>query len=180
MNLRDIIRKVILEKIENKEPTKYGVGYKVFQLRSDGLYPMKIANEGARPFELNKWIYATAGKFDSFTSKGIPHVKSAGKGTKSGSGTLSWRPGFHIGMIPSAAQFNKKTGDFPASDLVWAEVLYSNDVNYQDLAMANGVSEKGKFSRSMAGYKGIPKNGSYLYKTNADQKGTDPWVICVQ
>lgn len=68
-------------------------------------------------------------------------MKAGGKGTQGGSGTLAYRPGWHLGEIPYALQFNRRnpqTGErdlFPA-DFVWAEVEYAADHDYQQEAMS--------------------------------------------
>ncbi|MGM9693483.1 MAG: hypothetical protein ACI3YC_00535, partial [Alloprevotella sp.] len=92
-----------------------------------------------------------------------------------------YRPGWHLGTIPYAIQFNRlnpETGEktlFPRN-FVWAEVEYAADVDYQDEAMSHGMTEGGKFRHAYAGLPRVPENGSYTYRTNPNPE-TDPWVI---
>lgn len=107
-------------------------------------------------------------------------MKVGGKGTQGGSGTLAYRPGWHLGEIPYALQFNRK-GESGVKELfpknfVWAEVEYANDVDYQEEAMSYGMNKNGKFQHSLAGLPRLPKDGSYRYRTNPNLE-TDPWII---
>lgn len=100
---------------------------------------------------------------------------------RGGSGSLAFRPGWHLGDIPKATQFDRKnpaTGErelFPY-DFVWAECEYAMDVDYQEEAMSYGYTENGKFRHSYAGLPRLPVDGYYHYRTNPDPK-TVPWVI---
>lgn len=103
-------------------------------------------------------------------------------------------PGWHLGEIPYALQFNRgakidnppgitnkkceiiKVGEFFPGYFVWAEVEYANDVGYQNETMRYGYNEAGNFQHSLAGLPRIPKDGSYKYRTNANP-ATAPWII---
>lgn len=108
-------------------------------------------------------------------------MKSGGKGTQGSSGKLAYRPGWHLGEIPYALQFNRvnpANGQkelFP-KDFVWAEVEYAADTDYQDEAMGYGYTPNGKFRHSYAGLPRVPENGYYRYRTNPNPE-TDPWII---
>ncbi|MDY4555455.1 MAG: helicase-related protein [Prevotella sp.] len=166
---------------EDEPPTKTGIGYKVFVLKDGKLYPPMIANPGGEATPVGVWLDADAAPVVGVTKTGRQQVKAGGKGTQGGSGKLSYRPGWHLGEIPYALQFNRmnpETGQrelFPAN-FVWAEVEYANDVDYQDEAMSYGMTASGKFKHSLAGLPRLPENGSYRYRTNPDPN-TDPWVI---
>ena len=177
------------------EPKKKGIGYKVFLLGKDGkLYPPMVANPNGNATPVGVWLDADAAPIAGESKTGRPQVKQGGKGTQGGSGTLAYRPGWHLGEIPYALQFNKgekvpnplgiknkkgeviKVGKYFPKNFVFAEVEYADDVDYQDEANKEGYNENGKFVHSLAGLKHLPTDGSYKYRTNANP-ATDPWVI---
>ncbi len=166
---------------EEEPPKKTGIGYKVFVLKDGKLYPPMVANPGGEATPVGVWLNADAAPVAGLTKTGRQQVKAGGKGTQGGSGTLAYRPGWHLGLIPYAKQFNRRnplTGQrelFPAN-FVWAEVEYADDVDYQDEAMSYGMNKNGKFQHSLAGLPRVPENGSYRYRTNPDPT-TDEWVI---
>ena len=166
---------------EDEPPTKTGIGYKVFVLKDGKLYPPMVANPNGEATPVGVWLDADAAPVAGVTKTGRQQVKAGGKGTQGGSGKLAYRPGWHLGEIPYAVQFNRmnpETGQrelFPAN-FVWAEVEYANDVDYQEEAMSYGMNASGKFQHSLAGLPRLPENGSYRYRTNPDPN-TDPWVI---
>ena len=166
---------------EDAPPAKTGVGYKVFVLKDGKLYPPMVANPNGAATPVGVWLDADAAPVAGTSKTGRQQVKAGGKGTQGGSGKLAYRPGWHLGTIPYALQFNRlnpETGQrelFPAN-FVWAEVEYANDVDYQKEAMSYGMNANGKFQHSLAGLPRLPENGSYMYRTNPDPK-TDPWVI---
>lgn len=161
-------------------PKKTGKGYKVFYLKDGKLYPPMVANLGGVDTPVGVWLDAEEGTRAGESKTGRPQVKQGGKGTQGGSGKLAYRPGWHLGEIPYALQFNRKdeSGEktlFPA-DFVWAEVEYANDVDYQEEAMSYGYNANGKFQHSLAGLPKLPTDGSYRYRTNPNPE-TDPWII---
>ncbi len=166
---------------EDEPPKNTGIGYKVFVLKDGKLYPPMVANPNGEPTPVGVWLDADAAPVAGVTKTGRQQVKAGGKGTQGGSGKLAYRPGWHLGEIPYAMQFNRKnptTGQrelFPAN-FVWAEVEYANDVDYTDEARSYGVNPSGKYQHSLAGLPRVPENGSYKYRTNPDPK-TEPWII---
>lgn len=162
-------------------PKNTGIGYKVFYRGKDGkLYPPMVANPNGADTPIGVWLNADAAPISGESKTGRPQVKAGGKGTQGGSGQLAYRPGWHLGEIPYALQFNRKdeNGDrtlFP-KDFVWAEVEYAADVNYQQEAEKEGVTENGKYRHSYAGLKYLPTDGYYRYRTNPNPE-TDPWII---
>lgn len=162
-------------------PKNTGIGYKVFYRGKDGkLYPPMVANPNGADTPIGVWLNADAAPIAGESKTGRPQVKAGGKGTQGGSGQLAYRPGWHLGEIPYALQFNRKdeNGDktlFP-KDFVWAEVEYAADVNYQQEAEKEGVTENGKYRHSYAGLKHLPTDGYYRYRTNPNPE-TDPWII---
>ncbi len=165
---------------QKPEPTKKGIGYKVFVLKNGKLYPPKVANPNGAETPVGVWLDADAAPVAGETKTGRPQVKQGGKGTEGGSGKLAYRPGWHLGLIPYALQFNRKDAEgkmtlFPAN-FVFAEVEYAADKDYQDEAHAEGVNANGKYQHSLAGLKHLPTDGYYMYRTNPNPE-TDPWVI---
>lgn len=162
-------------------PKNTGIGYKVFYRGKDGkLYPPMVANPNGADTPIGVWLNADAAPISGESKTGRPQVKAGGKGTQGGSGQLAYRPGWHLGEIPYALQFNRKDekGDktlFP-KDFVWAEVEYAADVNYQQEAEKEGITENGKYRHSYAGLKHLPTDGYYRYRTNPNPE-TDPWII---
>lgn len=166
---------------EDEPPTKTGIGYKVFVLKDGKLYPPMVANPNGEATPVGVWLDADAAPVAGVTKTGRQQVKAGGKGTQGGSGKLAYRPGWHLGEIPYALQFNRinpETGQrelFPAN-FVWAEVEYANDVDYNEEARSYGMNANGKYQHSLAGLPRVPVNGAYKYRTNPDPN-TDPWVI---
>lgn len=163
-----------------KAPKKTGIGYKVFYQKDGKLYPPMVANPGGVDTPIGVWLDADAAPIVGTSKTGRPQVKNGGKGTQGGSGTLAYRPGWHLGLIPYAIQFNRKDENgektlFP-KDFVWAEVEYAADKNYQKEAEAEGYTENGKYRHSYAGLKHLPTDGYYIYRTNPNPD-TDPWII---
>lgn len=166
---------------QKPEPEKKGTGYKVFVLGKDGkLYPPMVANPNGAATPVGVWLDADAAPVAGESKTGRPQVKQGGKGTQGGSGKLAYRPGWHLGVIPYAIQFNRKDAEgnktlFP-KDFVFAEVEYAADKDYQDEAHAEGINSNGKYQHSLAGLKHLPTDGYYMYRTNPNPE-TDPWVI---
>lgn len=167
--------------IRTKEPPKKtGKGYKVFVLKDGQLYPPMVANPNGEGTPIGVWLDADAAPIAGQSKTGRPQVKAGGKGTQGGSGQLAYRPGWHLGTIPYALQFNRKDANgertlFP-NNFVWAEVEYADDVDYQDEARREGMNANGKYQHSLAGLKHLPTDGSYKYRTNPDPR-TDEWII---
>jgi len=165
---------------QKPEPTKKGIGYKVFVLKDGKLYPPMVANPNGAETPVGVWLDADAAPIAGESKTGRPQVKQGGKGTQGGSGKLAYRPGWHLGVIPYALQFNRKDAEgnktlFPAN-FVFAEVEYAADKDYQDEAYQEGINANGKYQHSLAGLKHLPTDGYYMYRTNPNPE-TDPWVI---
>lgn len=165
---------------QKPEPKKKGVGYKVFVLKEGKLYPPMVANPDGAATPVGVWLDADAAPIAGESKTGRPQVKQGGKGTQGGSGKLAYRPGWHLGVVPYAIQFNRKDAEgnktlFP-KNFVFAEVEYAADVDYQEEARQEGINPSGKFQHSLAGLKHLPTDGYYMYRTNPNPE-TDPWVI---
>lgn len=162
-------------------PKKTGIAYKVFYEKNGKLYPPMVANPGGADTPVGVWLNADIGVSAPPSKTGRLQVKAGGKGTQGGSGSLAFRPGWHLGDVPKATQFdrlNKATGQkelFPY-DFVWAECEFAMDVDYQEEAMSYGYTENGKFRHSYAGLPRLPEDGYYRYRTNPNPD-TVPWVI---
>ena len=165
---------------QKPEPKKKGIGYKVFVLKDGKLYPPMVANPNGAATPVGVWLDADAAPIAGESKTGRPQVKQGGKGTQGGSGKLAYRPGWHLGVVPYAIQFNRKDADgnktlFP-KNFVFAEVEYAADVDYQEEARQEGINTSGKYQHSLAGLKHLPTDGYYMYRTNPNPE-TDPWVI---
>lgn len=165
---------------QKPEPKKKGVGYKVFVLKDGKLYPPMVANPDGAATPVGVWLDADAAPIAGESKTGRPQVKQGGKGTQGGSGKLAYRPGWHLGVVPYAIQFNRKDAEgnktlFP-KNFVFAEVEYAADVDYQEEARQEGINPSGKYQHSLAGLKHLPTDGYYMYRTNPNPD-TDPWVI---
>lgn len=165
---------------QKPEPKKKGVGYKVFVLKDGKLYPPMVANPDGAATPVGVWLDADSAPIAGESKTGRPQVKQGGKGTQGGSGKLAYRPGWHLGIVPYAIQFNRKDAEgnktlFP-KNFVFAEVEYAADVDYQEEARQEGINPSGKYQHSLAGLKHLPTDGYYMYRTNPNPE-TDPWVI---
>lgn len=165
---------------QKPEPKKKGIGYKVFVLKDGKLYPPMVANPDGAATPVGVWLDADAAPIAGESKTGRPQVKQDGKGTQGGSGKLAYRPGWHLGVVPYAIQFNRKDAEgnktlFP-KNFVFAEVEYAADVDYQEEARQEGINPSGKYQHSLAGLKHLPTDGYYMYRTNPNPE-TDPWVI---
>ena len=165
---------------QKPEPKKKGIGYKVFVLKDGKLYPPMVANPNGAATPVGVWLDADAAPIAGESKTGRPQVKQGGKGTQGGSGKLAYRPGWHLGVVPYAIQFNRKDAEgnktlFP-KNFVFAEVEYPSDVDYQEEARQEGINPSGKYQHSLAGLKHLPTDGYYMYRTNPNPE-TDPWVI---
>jgi hypothetical protein len=174
---------------DEPDPEKTITGYKVFVVfdsKPGELYPPMVANPGGAPTPVGVWLNADEGVKAPDSKTGRKQVKAGGKGTQGGSGSLAYRPGWHLGELPIAQQFartNPETGRkelFPAN-FVWAECLVAADVDYQEEAMSYGYNKNGKFQHSLAGLPRLPREadgtaGYYRYRTNPNPD-TPEWII---
>lgn len=165
----------------NPPPKETGVAYKVFFVKDGKLYPPMVANPEGADTPMGVWLDADVGTSAPPSKTGRAQVKAGGKGTQGGGGSLAFRPGWHLGDLPRASQFdrvNPETGKkelFP-ENFVWAEVEYAKDVDYQEEAMSYGYTDNGKFRHAYAGLPRLPENGYYRYRTNP-KPDTVPWII---
>ena len=166
---------------EEAPPRKTKEGYKVFVVRNGKLYPPMVANPNAEDTPVGVWLNADVGTRAPDSKTGRMQVKAGGKGTQGGSGSLAFRPGWHLGETPLATQFdrlNPETGVkelFP-ENFVWALCDIAADHDYQEEAMSYGYTKNGKFQHSLAGLPKLPTDGYYKYRTNPNPD-TVPWLI---
>lgn len=78
-----------------------GVAYKVFKVKNGKLYPPMVANPGGADTPVGVWLDAEEGEFAGLSKTGRKKVKSTG------SGDLAYRPGWHLGDVPRAKQFDR-------------------------------------------------------------------------
>ena len=132
-------------RFSKEPPRKTRIGYKVFYLKDGKLYPPMVRNPGGSATPVGVWIDASAGEVAGYSKTGRPQVEKGGKGTHCSKGMLSYRPGWHLGEVPIARQFEKVNPEngkkelFPR-EFVWAECEYSADVDYQEEAMRSGFT----------------------------------------
>lgn len=91
------------EKISDKDYSNSvkGKAYKVFRVKNGKLYPPMVANAGGADTPVGVWLDAEEGEFAGLSKTGRKQVKSTG------SGNLAYRPGWHLGDIPRAKQFDR-------------------------------------------------------------------------
>ena len=96
----------IKEKISDNDysQSKKGKAYKVFKVKNGKLYPPMVANPGGEDTPLGVWLDAEEGEFAGLSKTGRKQVKSTG------SGNLAYRPGWHLGDVPRAKQFDRSFG----------------------------------------------------------------------
>jgi len=162
-------------------PKETGIAYKVFYVKDGKLYPPMVANPDGADTPMGVWLDADVGASAPPSKTGRQQVKAGGKGTQGGSGSLAFRPGWHLGDLPRASQFDRVNPDTGKKELfpenfVWAEVEYAKDVDYQEEAMSYGYTDNGKFRHAYAGLPRLPENGYYRYRTNP-KPDTVPWII---
>ena len=166
---------------EEAPPKNTKEGYKVFVVKNGKLYPPMVANPNAEDTPVGVWLNADVGTRAPDSKTGRMQVKAGGKGTQGGSGSLAFRPGWHLGETPLATQFdrlNPETGVkelFP-ENFVWALCDIAADHDYQEEAMSYGYTKNGKFQHSLAGLPKLPTDGYYKYRTNPNPD-TVPWLI---
>lgn len=93
-----------------------GTAYKVFRLKNGKLYPPMVANPGGEDTPVGVWLDAEEGEFAGLSKTGRKKVKSTG------SGDLAYRPGWHLGDVPRAKQFDRSFSWVPVSDVDELEV----------------------------------------------------------
>jgi GNAT superfamily N-acetyltransferase len=79
-----------------------GIAYKVFRIKNGKLYPPMVANPGGADTPVGVWLDAEEGEFAGLSKTGRPQVKQA-----KGGQTLAYRPGWHLGDVPRAKQFDR-------------------------------------------------------------------------
>ena len=166
---------------EESPPKKTMEGYKVFVVKNGKLYPPMVANPNAEDTPVGVWLNADVGTRAPDSKTGRMQVKAGGKGTQGGSGSLAFRPGWHLGETPLATQFDRLNPDTGVKELfpenfVWALCDIAADVDYQEEAMSYGYTKNGKFQHSLAGLPKLPTDGYYKYRTNPNPD-TVPWLI---
>ena len=142
--------------------------YKLFRVskkNKGSIYPLFVNADKEVP--IGEWIEAECGE-----------TNDKGK-VKSKLGSLCFRPGWHLSDIPYAPHIGRKgtSGEieFINENYVWCECIYSDHINYQNIANENGRNKKGVIIPRMAYLKEVPYNGYYRYKTNPNMY--EDWII---
>ena len=142
--------------------------YKLVRKKNNQYYPLYVFSKD--PFPVGEWIKAKCGEL---TKNGKVRSKL---------GELAYRPGLHLCEIPHETHIGGKSKgighpvDYLPNELVWVEVEFTENVNYQMLANEKGVNKKGKVIANRAYLKELPVNGYYYYNTNS--QATVRWIIC--
>ena len=147
------------------------IGYKLFKVycseeRKGKLYPLYV--NASCPVHINKWTDAVEGE------------RTVNGKVKSRLGELAYRPGWHLNDVaPYEIHIGKKNENgnicWLPENLVWAEVEYSSDIDYQREANNNGTNKKGILIEKNAQLNHIPTHGCYRYKTSPNMYGS--WII---
>lgn len=125
--------------------------YKLFRIKNRKLYPLYV--ESNREIPIGKWILAGCGELVDDN-----HVKARGAG-----GSLRLRMGFHSTEIPFTDWIGVRQTDGTLAqrqDTVWCECE---------------VKGKQIECTERNGFRYIPKDSWYYFKTNSKQK--EPWII---
>lgn len=125
--------------------------YKLFRVKGTKLYPLYVNAKESIP--IGRWIKSKPGELVDET-----HVKASGCG-----GKLALRSGFHSTDVPFTDWIGEKQSDGTLAqrkDCVWCE------------CEVKGVEIE---SKTRNGYRIIPEDTYYFFKTNSKQER--PWVI---
>lgn len=142
------------------------IGYKLFKVKKKypgQLFPLYVLSEEQVP--IGVWLDAKEGP------------RTATGKVKSKLGELAFRPGWHLSDIPLAIHIGIKEDGvikYMHDDEVWCECEFSDVVDYQPEADANGM-RNGKFIAVKAMLQHIPVDGYYRYKTSPMMLGK--WII---
>ena len=141
------------------------IGYKLFKIKkgTGQLFPLYVnANES---IPIGVWVDAKNGAMKD--GKVISKL-----------GLLKYRPGWHINdNCPYVSHIGKKENGvikYMHPDTVWAEVEYSDEIDYCEKAKAAGMIN-GKLNHKKACLDYVPVNGFYRYKTSPTMTGE--WII---
>lgn len=158
----------LTERISDKDYTqsKKGIAYKVFKFKDGKLYPPMVANAGGKDTPVGVWLDAEPGEFVEID--GLQRVVQSGvKGDKlrqrianldnlspedrkaeikkiKGS-TLAYRPGWHLGDEPRAAQFDREASWEIVGELPEGERSSGNVTSENTLAKKSTPSNIGKY-----------------------------------
>ena len=156
------------EKISDKDysQSKKGIAYKVFEFKNGKLYPPMVANAGNSATPTGVWLDAEPGEFVEID--GLQRVVQRGaKGDKlrqrianldeldpeerkkevkriKGS-TLAYRPGWHLGDEPRAAQFDREASWEVLDELPEGVKISGNVTNEDALAKKGTPGNIGKY-----------------------------------
>lgn len=125
--------------------------YKLFRVKGTKLYPLYVNAKESIP--IGRWIQSKPGELVDET-----HVKASGCG-----GKLSLRSGYHSTDVPFTDWIGEKQDDGTLAqrkDCVWCEC----EIKGTEIE-----------SKTRNGYRIIPENSYYYFKTNSKQER--PWII---
>ena len=195
---RVLYNESLTEKISEKDYTesKKGIAYKVFQFKNGKLYPPMVANAGNAATPTGVWLDAEPGEFVEID--GLQRVVQRGvKGDrlkqrianldtlgseerkkeveKIKHSTLAYRPGWHLGDIPRAAQFDRKAS-WEILDEIPEDVKISGNVTNEDTLAKKGTPG------NIGKYFYIKSTGQYAHIIGGDGQVFFPydfvWAEC--
>jgi hypothetical protein len=147
------IKSSIASNPEYYEDSITGIAYKVFRVKNGKLYPPKVDNPGGVDTPIGIWLEADVGELsDETTKSGDPKVKS------SDGSSLAFRPGWHLGDLPEANQFNKQLNWKIVNKLPKDAIVTHRAESEKTLPKACKVSDIGCYVR-------IGKTDKYAYVT---------------
>ena len=187
-------------------PKKKGIGYKAFfrDPKTGKLYPPMVGNKGNAFTEVGVWIdaYAPQPANKAEADKEQSNVPAKYRRYKIKSQTLrdgkvktsylSYRPGWHLGDVPHATQFNyrvaNKTTDIVPDNIVWGLCEYAADeykeyqVECNERMHWKRNPSTGQYQRydnptyANGGLNRMPLRGYYRFRTNPHPASVE-WII---
>ena len=162
-----------------------GVAYKVFKVKNGKLYPPMVSNTGGADTPVGVWLDAEPGEFIELD--GLKRVVQSGGNRekmlqrianldnlspearkeevkKLKSSTLAYRPGWHLGDVPRAPQFDREASWVLLEDLPEDTKLSGNVQSESTLAKKATPSNVGKYFyiKDMDCFANIIGGGTYL------------------
>lgn len=149
--------------------------YKLMKVDEEGKLHFPFANTG-KWVKLGRWMEAEDAS--SIGKDGKRRTTLIFRG--GGKGRMAPRPGFHCSDKPYAPHIGvkgtQKQHDFIGNEDVWCECTLKAEIDYQEEANRNGLTQSGKINHQKADIRDrVPTNGTYRYKTNPNMRGT--WII---
>lgn len=166
MRFKKILTERVAENQDDYKEVKKGTAYKVFKVKNGKLYPPMVANRGGSDTPVGVWLEAEEGEFIELDGwkrvvqsganrekmlsrianldKLSPEERKSEIG-KIKSGTLAYRPGWHLGDIPRASQFDRSASWEVVDSIPEDEKISGRVQNEDTLAKKATPSNVGKY-----------------------------------